>query len=134
MNRERLRASILTPAMIPRSRHFARTPALAAMFALSVMGCYVETGAAVGGPPPPPAGEVVVESDPPPPPPPEQEVVPASPGVDYVWVGGYHRWDGRRYVWVRGRYEHRPHANARWRAAHWEARGRGHVWVEGRWQ
>ena len=122
-----------------RSNQFTRSAALSAlsaMFALSVMGCSVETGAAVGGPPPPPppAGEVVVENDPPPPPPPEQEAVPASPGPEYVWIGGYHRWDGHRYVWMRGRYDRRPHANARWTAAHWEARGRGHVWVEGRWQ
>jgi hypothetical protein len=88
-------------------------------------------------PPPQPAsvqGEVVVEEEPPAPPPPENEVVPASPGVEYVWVHGYHRWDGHHYVWVRGRYEHRPHANAQWRVAHWEARGRGHVWIEGNWE
>jgi hypothetical protein len=97
--------------------------------ALPSTGCYVETRAV-------PEGEYVVESDAPmpPPPPAEVEVVPASPGVEYVWVGGYHRWDGRRYVWIRGRYYRRPHAAARWEAAHWEARGRGHIWVEGRWR
>lgn len=78
--------------------------------------------------------DVVVES-PPPAPAAEVEVVPANTyGADYVWIGGYHRWDGRRYVWVRGRYERRPHAAARWEVAHWEVRGRGHVWVEGRWR
>jgi hypothetical protein len=87
--------------------------------------CHVESG---------PPVETVYESEPPPPPPPQQEVVPASPGAEWVWVGGYHRWDGHAYVWVRGRYERRPHAAAHWRAAHWEARGRAHVWVEGRWE
>jgi hypothetical protein len=115
--------------MIRNSCSFARRAVLAALLSFTVMGCYVEAGTDVAPPPPPPPGEVVVESEPPPP----QEVVPASPGPDYVWIGGYHRWDGRRYVVVRGRYERRPHPNARWSAAHWEARGRGHVWVEGRW-
>ena len=97
-------------------------------------GCYVETGA--GGAPPPPQTTTTtyVENDPPPPPPPEQEAVPPAPGAEFVWIGGFHRWDGHRYVWVRGRDEHRPHPNARYRAAHWEAHGRGHVWVEGRWE
>jgi hypothetical protein len=120
--------------MIRTKRYLAWAPVPFALFALSVMGCYVEAGTQAGPPPPPPPQqEVVVESEPPPPPPPEQEVVPASPGADYIWIGGYHRWDGHHYVWTKGRYDRRPHANARWNAAHWEARGRGHVWVEGRW-
>jgi len=100
------------------------------------LGCAVHGNADVETAPPPPVavqGEVVVEAEPPAPPPPENEVVPASPGVEFFWVGGYHRWDGSRYVWVRGRYERRPYSDARWTSAHWEARGRGHVWVEGRW-
>jgi hypothetical protein len=32
------------------------------------------------------------------PPPPIVERHPVAPGPRYVWVGGYHRWDGRRYV------------------------------------
>jgi hypothetical protein len=115
--------------MIRNSSFVAWRAVPVALFALTVMGCYVETGTYAGPPPPPPQGEVVVESEPPPP----QEVAPASPGPDYVWIGGYHRWDGHRYVLVRGRYERRPHPNAHYSAAHWEARGRGHVWVEGRW-
>jgi hypothetical protein len=99
--------------------------------AVASSGCYVEARTA---PPPPVEGEVVVESPPPPPPPEAEPPPPPSPGVEFVWVGGYHRWDGRRYVWERGRYERRPHAAARWEAAHWEARGRGHVWVTGRWR
>jgi len=113
-------------------RFFHSTMLATLLATLSTTGCYVQARAV---PPPPPEGEVVVESEPPPPPPPaEVEVVPASPGVEYVWVGGYHRWDGRRYVWIRGRYERRPHERARWENAHWEARGRGRVWVEGRWR
>jgi WXXGXW repeat (2 copies) len=81
-----------------------------------------------------PPAETVYESEPPPPPPPQQEVLPPPPGPEFVWIGGYHRWNGRAYVWVPGRYNRRPHAAARWEAAHWEGRGRAHVWVEGRWR
>jgi ribosomal protein L12E/L44/L45/RPP1/RPP2 len=86
--------------------------------------------------PAPPAAqaEIVVEGEPPPPPSPEHEVVAASPGAEFVWVPGYHRWDGHRYIWIHGRYERRPHANARWTGAHWEARGHSHVWIEGNWE
>ena len=77
--------------------------------------------------------EVVVES-PPPPPPVQVEVVPAPPSPEHFWIAGYHRWDGRAYVWVPGRYDRRPHAGAVWRPARWEARGRGRVWVEARWE
>ena len=68
------------------------------------------------------------------PPAPIVEVHDHPPHPGWVWNDGYHRWDGHRYVWVRGHYDRRPHARARWEGAHWEARGRGHVWVEGRWR
>jgi hypothetical protein len=82
-----------------------------------------------------PPDETAYEVEAPPPPPAEVEVQPAPPGPDYIWIGGYHRWNGRAYVWVRGHYDRRPHAAARWEPAHWEHRGaRAHVWVEGRWR
>ena len=31
-------------------------------------------------------------------------------GAQYYWVGGYWRWNGYRYVWVRGHYAVRPTA------------------------
>src|SRR5271154_6489861 len=42
--------------------------------------------------------QLVVRIGPPPPRP--VEVIPAPPRAhrDWVWVGGYHRWDGRRYA------------------------------------
>jgi hypothetical protein len=106
------------------------------------LGCTVHAGVSANAPPPPEpvvqgqAGvqtEWVVQGEPPPPPPPQIEAVPASPGVEYTWIGGYHRWDGHAYAWVRGHYERHPHAGAQWHAAHWEPRGNGHVWVEGNW-
>ena len=56
------------------------------------------------------------------------------PGRDFVWVSGYHRWDGNRYVWVPGHYERPPHGHHVWVAHHWEHRHDGWVLVEGHWR
>jgi hypothetical protein len=110
-----------------------RSSCWALAFLLLPCSCYVEAHSVPPPPPPPEGGEVVYEAEPPPPPPAEVDVVPASPGPEFIWIAGYHHWDGRRYVWVRGRYERRPHPRARWVAPHWVVRGRAHVWVAGRW-
>jgi len=104
--------------------HLGFAVSLAAAPALG--GCYVEDG------PPPP--QTVAYESPPPAPPPQVEVVTASPGPEYVWVGGYHRWNGRSYYWMRGHYERRPHRDAHYYPGHWEHRGRRQFWIEGRWQ
>jgi hypothetical protein len=59
---------------------------------------------------------------------------PSRPGPDYVWVGGYHRWDGNAYVWEPGKWERPPHEHAVWVAPRWEHRHDGYVFVEGRWK
>jgi hypothetical protein len=100
---------------------------LGALCGVPLVGCYAEAR-------PVPADETVYEAEPPPPPVAEVEVVPAAPGPEFFWVPGYHRWNGRQYVWIRGRYERRPHARAHWVPSHWVVRGRSHVWVEGRWE
>ena len=57
-----------------------------------------------------------------------------TPGPHYVWIGGYHRWDGRAYVWTPGRWERPPREHAVWVAPRWRHE-RGHwVFVEGRWR
>jgi len=56
------------------------------------------------------------------------------PARGYVWVPGYHRWDGVRYVWVPGRYSVPPRARAIWVPGHWAARRGGWVFVAGRWR
>jgi len=101
---------------------------LVALTALPLGGCYVEARTATAD-----DGEVY-ESEPPPPPAPLVEVVPVAPGPEFLWIAGYHHWDGHRYVWVQGRYERRPHPRAHWVHPHWEVRGRAHVWVRGRWE
>jgi hypothetical protein len=56
------------------------------------------------------------------------------PGPNYVWVNGYHRWDGNAYVWESGRWEVPPRAHAVWVAPRWQHRRDGYVFVEGRWR
>jgi hypothetical protein len=55
------------------------------------------------------------------------------PSARHVWVGGYHRWDGRRYVWVPGGYVIPPRPRAIWVPAHYDARPGGYVFVPGHW-
>ena len=59
---------------------------------------------------------------------------PVRPGHDYIWVNGYHRWDGNAYQWEGGRWERPPRAHAVWVAPRWEHRHGGYVFVEGRWR
>ncbi len=56
------------------------------------------------------------------------------PHAGWVWVDGYHRWDGHRYVWVHGHWAHPPRPEAVWVAHHWERRNGGWVLVEGHWR
>lgn len=49
------------------------------------------------------APTVVVERQPAPPPL-IVETVPVRPRYAAVWVPGHWRWNGRRYVWIRGHY------------------------------
>ena len=68
------------------------------------------------------------------PPAPIVETRPARPGPEFEWIAGYHRWDGARYVWVPGRWDHRPHPGAHWVAHRWVHRNGGYVLVEGHWR
>jgi len=57
-----------------------------------------------------------------------------APGPGYVWINGYHRWDGNAYAWNAGRWELPPRRHARWVAHRWVHRRGGYVMVEGRWR
>lgn len=57
-----------------------------------------------------------------------------APSRRHVWVAGYHRWDGRAYVWVPGHWEIPPRERAVWVAPRWRHRHDGYVFVEGRWR
>ncbi|MDQ2870154.1 MAG: hypothetical protein M3S32_05385 [Acidobacteriota bacterium] len=69
-----------------------------------------------------------------PPPPPVVEVRPVAPSRRHVWAGGYHRWDGRSYVWVPGTWRRAPRARAAWAPGRWVHGRRGWYWVDGRWR
>jgi hypothetical protein len=69
------------------------------------------------------------------PPVPIVEAMIVAPGPGYVWIPGYHSWDGRAYVWVPGRWDRAPRARARWVPPRW-VHDRRHGWylVEGHWR
>ncbi len=56
------------------------------------------------------------------------------PRPGYVWVGGYHRWDGGRYVWTPGYWAAPPRPRAYWVPGHWAPRPGGYVFIEGHWR
>jgi len=68
------------------------------------------------------------------PPPPVTETIVASPGPDFVWIRGYHRWDGDHYVWVGGRWERHPPGRHAWVEGHWRHNHNGWYWQEGHWR
>ena len=68
------------------------------------------------------------------PPAPIYEVRTVAPGPGYIWVEGYHRWDGRAYVWINGRWAMPPRPRAVWVGGHWDRNSHGYFWVDGRWR
>ena len=68
------------------------------------------------------------------PPAPIVERRPPPPGAGFVWIGGYQRWDGGRYVWVPGRWDRPPRRHARWVGHRWVHERGGYVFHEGHWR
>src|SRR5262245_21302387 len=60
------------------------------------------------------------------------EVRSPSPGFGYVWVPGYHRWDGGAYIWVGGRWERTR--GRHWHQGSWHRDRQGWYWREGYWR
>ena len=56
------------------------------------------------------------------------------PGRGYVWIKGYHNWEGNRHVWVPGHWVMPPRSRARWVEHRWVRRRGGYVLVEGHWR
>lgn len=56
------------------------------------------------------------------------------PDKDHVWIDGYHKWDGRVFVWVPGHWDTRPQPKAKWEKAHWRKDHNQWTFVEGRWK
>ena len=78
--------------------------------------------------------QIVIRIGPPPSRPVEVIPEPQPMHHDWVWVPGYHRWDGHVYVWVPGSYQRPPHRGAVWVPGEWRAERGGHVWHPGRWR
>lgn len=68
------------------------------------------------------------------PPAPIVEVRGAPPDRGYVWIDGYHRWEGGAYVWTPGRWDRPPHPGQRWVAHRWIHRGDHWEMREGHWR
>jgi hypothetical protein len=80
--------------------------------------------------PPSPARPLLIAQGPPPPP---VEVVGAAPAPEYIWAPGVWQWH-QRWVWVSGRWAHRPQPDAVWVQGHWIERTNGWVWIRGYWR
>jgi len=78
-----------------------------------------------------PQGRVYVRT---PPPAAIVEVRSVAPRPGVVWIEGYHRWNGRTYVWVPGRWSAPPRARAMWVPGRWVHGRHGWHYVEGRWR
>ncbi len=92
----------------------------AALGMLTIAGC-------VG----PPVGVAYVQMAPPQAP---YEEIGVAPAPEYIWIPGYHVWQGGTYVWISGRWEARPHAHARWHPGRWQHNSHGWFWIDGRWR
>ncbi len=68
------------------------------------------------------------------PPPPIVEHYGPRPRPGYVWVGGYHRWDGGRYNWSPGYWAAPPRPHAYWVPGHYRRTPGGYVFIEGHWR
>jgi hypothetical protein len=68
------------------------------------------------------------------PPAPIVEVREVAPGPEFIWIDGYHRWDGNGFIWIRGHWERPPYRRAVWERGHWEQDRRGWFFVDGRWR
>lgn len=62
------------------------------------------------------------------------EIRRVAPGPGYVWIEGYHRWDGDTYVWVPGTWERVPAGRRRWVRGRWHSTHGQWYWVEGHWR
>src|ERR1700722_2090470 len=57
-----------------------------------------------------------------------------APGPGYVWVPGYHVWNGAAYVWRPGAWVIAPHPRAEWVPGRWQRDRRGWYFAEGHWR
>ena len=78
-----------------------------------------------------PATTVITQSEPPPP---QVEVIPVSPGPDYLWTPGCWSWNGGAWIWIGGRWHFPVRPGHVWIGGYWSGHGRGRAWVRGHWR
>jgi hypothetical protein len=76
-------------------------------------------------------GQTVVVTQAPPAAP--QEPILERPSAQHVWIPGYYTYRDNRYVWISGRWEIPPRADAKWIAPRWEKESNGYRFYEGHW-
>jgi hypothetical protein len=76
--------------------------------------------------------EVIIKTAPPPPV--SVTVVGRAPSSLYIWVPGYYKGVGGRYVWVAGRWMKPPHPGMVWVPPVWRQGPNGYIFVAGRWR
>jgi len=69
--------------------------------------------------------------------PPERktEIRTENPGIKYIWVKGYWKWNRNRnnYKWIPGHWVKKREGKI-WIAGSWERTRRGWIWVESYWK
>jgi hypothetical protein len=67
------------------------------------------------------------------PPPLRQEVRPAAPSANHIWIDGHWAWRGGQHTWVQGVWAMPPAVGYVWVPARWENVGGEYVFYEGHW-
>ena len=62
------------------------------------------------------------------------EVIPASPGREYVWVTGHWGWRRNDYEWIAGHWVVPERGFREWVPGRWEHDRAGWFYIEGRWR
>lgn len=62
------------------------------------------------------------------------EVIPAAPGMGFVWVRGWWAYRGTEYAWMPGRWERPLEGRHEWVPARWVHDRHGWYLVDGRWR
>ena len=62
------------------------------------------------------------------------EVIPAAPGVGFVWIRGYWAYRGGAYAWIGGRWERPIEGRREWVPHRWAHDRHGWYLIEGHWR
>jgi hypothetical protein len=62
------------------------------------------------------------------------ELIPKSPGRDYVWIRGHWAWKDGIWTWEDGYWLQRPGPDIQWMDGDWSRHGKGWIWIPGHWR